>query len=80
MYEKNRSRSKVKLRKEWQSQDWRQEKCCVYDGIGKKSFTTTCCRPVKQLILISTAKNWKNYAKQSRQCNQIHWSIKKKLY
>jgi len=58
---RKRSWSKVKFRKLWQSQDWRQEKwCCVYGGIGKKSFTTSCCS-VKRLILISIVNNWKDY-------------------
>jgi len=31
IYEENRGRSKMKLRKRWQSQDWRQGKwCSVY--------------------------------------------------
>jgi len=34
MYEKDRSWSKMKLRKRWQSQDWRQEKmlCMWWDS------------------------------------------------
>jgi len=75
MYEKNCS--KVKLRKRWQNQDWSQEKwCCLCDGIGKKSFCTSCCRPVKRLILIFTVNNWKDYAKQSRESDQ-NWSTGK---
>jgi len=77
MYEKDRGRSKVKFRKWWQSQDWRQEKwCCVCSEIGKESFTTSCCRPVKRLILTFTVNNWKDYAKQSRE-NDQNWSIGK---
>jgi len=38
----------------------------VYGGIGKKLFTTICCRPIKRLILTSIVNNWKDYAKQSR--------------
>jgi len=67
----------VKLWKRWQSQNWREEKwCCVCAGIGKESFTTSCCRLVKWLILISTVNNWKDYAKQSRESDQ-NWSIGK---
>jgi len=39
------------------------------DGIGKESFTTNCCRPIKRLILTSV-NNWKDYAKQSRENDQ----------
>jgi len=56
MYENDRGWSKVKLRKRWQSQNWRQKKwCSVCDEIGKESFTTICCRRIKWLILTSTA-------------------------
>jgi len=65
MYEKDRSRSKMKLCKRWQSQDdTKKSDAVMCGGIGKESFTTNC-RPVK-LILISTVNNWKDYAKQSR--------------
>jgi len=77
MYKKDRGRSKVKLRKRWQSQDWRQEKWCyVYGGIGKESFTMSCCHLVKGLILTSTVNNWKDYAKQSKESDQ-NCSIRK---
>jgi len=42
------------------------KKVMLYSGIGKESFTTSCC-PVKRLIFNLYYKNWKNYAaKQSR--------------
>jgi len=32
--QRNRGRSKVKLRKRWQSQNWRQEKWCSVSVVG----------------------------------------------
>jgi len=43
---------------------------CVCGGIGKESFTTSCCRPVKRIDSNSTVNNWKDYAKQSRESDQ----------
>jgi len=43
---------------------------CMWSGIRKESFTTSCCRPVKRLILTFTVNNWKDYAKQSRERDQ----------
>jgi len=74
IYEKDRDRSKVKLRKRWQSQDWRQERwCCMCNEIGKKSFTMSCCRPVKRLIL--TCQQLERL-RQSRE-NDQNWLIGK---
>jgi len=39
------------------------KKSCVCNGIGKESFTTSCCL-IKRLILTFTVNNWKDYAKQ----------------
>jgi len=43
---------------------------CVCDGIGRESFTRSCYRPVKQLILNSTVNNWRDYNKQLRGSGQ----------
>jgi len=50
---------------------------CMYGRIGKESFTTSCCRLVKRLILTSTVNNWKDYAKKSRESDQNWNSIEK---
>jgi len=71
IYEKDRS--KMKLCKRWQIQDWRQEKWC---WCVMKRKGSSCCRPVKRSILISTVNNWKDYVKQSRESDQ-NWSIRK---
>jgi len=60
MYEKNRGQNKIKLRQRWQTEidaKVKSNAVCVCGGIGKESFTTSCCRLVKRLILTSTVNN-----------------------
>jgi len=72
MYEKDHGRNKVKLRNggKVRIDANKSDAVCVWCGIGKESFTTSCCRPVKRLILTSTVNNWKDYAKQSKESDQ----------
>jgi len=44
-------------------------RACVC-AIRKETFTTSCCRSVKRLILTFTINNWKDYAKQSKESDQ----------
>jgi len=79
MYEKDRGRR-------WSSANGGktkidcQEKWCtcvrVCGETGKDSFTMSCYRSVKRLILTSTVNNWKNYIKQSRESDQ-NWLLGK---
>jgi len=79
MYEKDRGQSKVhsvnggKARIDAKKSD---AVCvCVCGGIGKESFSMSCCHPFKQLILTFTVNKWKDYAKQSKESDQ-NWLIR----
>jgi len=58
MYENDRGRSKIKLYKRWQRQDWPRKVMLCVVGLKRNRLLTNCYRSVERLILTSTV-NWK---------------------